>query len=340
MFGQIGHMIVNSVVIYPITQRILMNKKVTSLNRRKLYAFLFLGLVGLCSIGFELIQIVDERNLFKIMQVPRTANQEQIKKSYQRLARELHPDKNMAENAEQMFIEMKEAYEILSVPQLRNAYDIWGYDGLDDAKQVDGNVYYDGAIRMAVTYCVWFALTILITAASSSNTNARTICIAFLAMIFSIDVSLKTSKNIPYYIPFFSHLGIYQITQLLFTIYPTWISGTIIFQNMTYVDPVERNWQLISLIFQRQALLNETVTDFGKELRLAGLSGAIPPNLMAVNNRNVNNPTNADKTSGLPRNLQAKNNTGNVKDPSKNKFKLPSYVFFIGMYILFNYVLK
>src|SRR4051812_50027190 len=70
------------------------------------------------------------RDPYEVLGVSRDAEDGQIKKSFRRLARELHPDVNSAETAEEDFKEAAEAYEILSDPERRAAYDRYGLEGL------------------------------------------------------------------------------------------------------------------------------------------------------------------------------------------------------------------
>lgn len=62
---------------------------------------------------------------YEILGVPRDATQEQIKKAYRRLARELHPDVAGPE-AEDRFKDVTRAYEVLGNPEKRQAYDLGG----------------------------------------------------------------------------------------------------------------------------------------------------------------------------------------------------------------------
>jgi len=67
-----------------------------------------------------------EKNYYKILGVARNANQKEIKKAYRELALKWHPDKNTGENkeeAEKMFQDIGEAYEVLSDKELRGKYD-------------------------------------------------------------------------------------------------------------------------------------------------------------------------------------------------------------------------
>jgi molecular chaperone DnaJ len=68
---------------------------------------------------------------YELLGVSRDASEQQIKKSFRRLARELHPDVNAHDpGAEEKFKEAAEAYEILSDSERRATYDRYGYDGL------------------------------------------------------------------------------------------------------------------------------------------------------------------------------------------------------------------
>ncbi len=68
---------------------------------------------------------------YQILEVPRDADAEQIKKAYRKLAMKYHPDRNSgSEEAEARFKEISEAYEVLKDPQRRAAYDRFGKEGV------------------------------------------------------------------------------------------------------------------------------------------------------------------------------------------------------------------
>lgn len=86
---------------------------------------------------------------YKTLKVSRNASEEDLKKSYKRLAMKWHPDKN-SENkkeAEAKFKQISEAYDVLSDPQKRQIYDLYGDEALKSGQfdpSSPSGVYGDG----------------------------------------------------------------------------------------------------------------------------------------------------------------------------------------------------
>lgn len=73
-----------------------------------------------------------KRDYYEILGVDRNAEEDEIKKSYRKRAMQYHPDRNPGNSeAEEMFKEAAEAYEVLSDPQKRDIYNRYGHEGLN-----------------------------------------------------------------------------------------------------------------------------------------------------------------------------------------------------------------
>ncbi|MEK9872306.1 MAG: molecular chaperone DnaJ [Betaproteobacteria bacterium] len=75
-----------------------------------------------------------KRDFYEVLGVNRDVADGDLKKAYRKLAMKYHPDKNPDNaKAEEQFKEVKEAYEVLSDPQKRAAYDQYGHAGVDQS---------------------------------------------------------------------------------------------------------------------------------------------------------------------------------------------------------------
>lgn len=80
-----------------------------------------------------------KRDYYEILSIEKTASDEEIKKSYRRLAIQYHPDRNPGDHkAEESFKEVNEAYQILSDARKRATYDRFGHAGLGGMGQESG----------------------------------------------------------------------------------------------------------------------------------------------------------------------------------------------------------
>jgi molecular chaperone DnaJ len=73
--------------------------------------------------------VKNKRDYYEVLGVSKDASQSDIKKAYRRLAHKYHPDKSGGEEAK--FKEINEAYEVLSDPKKRQAYDQFGHAGFE-----------------------------------------------------------------------------------------------------------------------------------------------------------------------------------------------------------------
>ena len=75
--------------------------------------------------------MINKRDYYEVLGVTRSASADDIKNAFRNLARKYHPDVNKAEDAEEKFKEINEAYGVLSDPDKRSAYDRYGFQGVN-----------------------------------------------------------------------------------------------------------------------------------------------------------------------------------------------------------------
>ncbi|CAG8612000.1 7087_t:CDS:2 [Funneliformis mosseae] len=104
----------------------------------RLTSLSFLGLLLLLSVEI----IYCGTDYYSVLGVSRSASSREIKKRYKQLSKKYHPDKNPGDKeAEQKFVQLAEAYEVLSDDEKRDIYDRYGEEGLKQRSQGGGGFH-------------------------------------------------------------------------------------------------------------------------------------------------------------------------------------------------------
>ena len=85
-----------------------------------------------------------KRDLYEVLGVSKGASDDEIKKAYRKLSKKFHPDINKEAGSEDKFKEVAEAYEVLSNPDKRAAYDQYGHASTDPNFGAGGGGYGGG----------------------------------------------------------------------------------------------------------------------------------------------------------------------------------------------------
>ena len=110
---------------------------------------------------------MEKRDYYEVLEVPKNATADEIKKAYRKMAIKYHPDKNPDnKEAEEKFKEAAEAYEVLSNPEKRSRYDQFGHAGMHGQQGFSG---MDDISVISVTFsAIYSEVAVSVSAADSA----------------------------------------------------------------------------------------------------------------------------------------------------------------------------
>jgi len=84
-----------------------------------------------------------DKEFYNVLGIKQNANLNEIKSAYRSLTKQYHPDKNPSPDANDKFSKINNAYEVLSDPEKRKKYDLYGEKGLEENNSGGGMDPFD-----------------------------------------------------------------------------------------------------------------------------------------------------------------------------------------------------
>src|SRR4051794_24262493 len=135
-----------------------------------------------------------DRDYYELLGIVRGASEAEIKRSFRRLARELHPDVSDAPDADERFREVVEAYEVLSNSETRNLYDRYGHAGLRSGGFQAGHVDFG---NLADLFSAFFGDDVLFGGRSGSG-RGRGADLAATVEINLVEAAQGATREVPF----------------------------------------------------------------------------------------------------------------------------------------------
>ena len=132
-------------------RRATMNKKSSSKAKNVIMALLLITMLMTpsddmfgSSTGFNQVRAEENRDFYKILGIPRSAKEKEIKKAFKKMSMKYHPDKNKGdEGAMKKYQDITAAYDALSDAERRRKYDQYGEEGLNKPDRGGGGDPFD-----------------------------------------------------------------------------------------------------------------------------------------------------------------------------------------------------
>lgn len=204
-----------------------------------MYAIAFLAGVAAVKSGYEMHQ--RGPNYYTKLNVTRNSNPLEIKRAYKRMSLELHPDKNPAPDASDQFDQIKKAYDALMDMELREVYNKFGKEGIDNNKRYDETQFL---LEAAVFYVTWGLMAFMLTLGKKSG-DARNWTFTGLVIMMVLEVTIMSSSGNPLPAWLFPTWTEHEIIVLLHALFPAFMNGCRSLGAYLYVDLDAQQRQLL-----------------------------------------------------------------------------------------------
>jgi len=326
-------------IIHPVTAWILRPGR---FQRKKsiLYAIAFLAAIAAIKTGLELQQ--RGPNYYDKLGVTRSSSPSEIKRAYKKLSLQLHPDKNPSPDASTQFDAVKQAHDVLMDMELREVYNKFGKEGIQNNKRFDEMHYL---MEVAVFYVSYGMVAFMLTLGKKSGEARNWTFTGLLAMMVT-EVAIMTSQSNPFPEWLFPTLTEHDAVWLMKSIFPAFMNGCRSLGAYLYVD-LDAQTRHLLLALQEQ---NKDILLVLREVQIGvqtiqthgggGSAGVAAPKL--ASDTPITKATPTGKLKELQGRLQTSNATvaqavSQLKTDSGKSSNMGFYAMILG-YIVISYM--
>lgn len=191
-------------------------------------------------------------NHYALLGVTRDSNPLEIKRAYRKLSVQLHPDKNDSPDAANEFDRVKQAYDVLMDLELREVYNKFGKEGIQQNKRYSETQFL---MEAGIFYVSWGVMTFFLTMGKKSG-SARDWTLTGLILMLVVEVVVMTSQTNPLPSSLFPTLTEADLVCVLHSLFPAFMNGCRSMGAYLYVDlDAQLRQLLLALQEQNQDIL-------------------------------------------------------------------------------------
>jgi hypothetical protein len=186
-------------------------------------------------------------NHYSLLGVTRSSSPLEIKRAYKKLGLQLHPDKNPSEDAADQFDRVKQAYDVLMDLELREVYNKYGKEGIEQNKRFSENQFL---METGIFYVSWAVMTFLLTLGKKSG-HARDWTLTGLIVMLVAEVVVMTSQTNPLPTSIFPTLTEADLIRVMHSLFPAFMNGCRSMGSYLYVD-LDAQMRMLLMALQEQ----------------------------------------------------------------------------------------
>lgn len=238
---------------YPIISYQFQNGKTRSTSK---LAIIAVALAVACQVKLSYDTQALQSNHYKSLEVGRHSSVLEIRKSYKKLSKKYHPDKNPGEDALAKFEDLKASYDILMDESSRDIYNRFGPSNLDfDPRKDEMKLISD----IAVVYVYYIVVGYIMTLPVGARASRTWIAILGIILLVAEVCFALTESSLPDWMP--DTLTEFELLFYLHSAFPVVIAGLRCLAEHLYVDPDHTSIAVLKEIFIQQKTLSELLLE-------------------------------------------------------------------------------
>eukprot|EP01029_Cantina_marsupialis_P028876 TRINITY_DN778120_c0_g1_i1.p1 TRINITY_DN778120_c0_g1~~TRINITY_DN778120_c0_g1_i1.p1 ORF type:complete len:327 (+),score=90.89 TRINITY_DN778120_c0_g1_i1:121-1101(+) len=292
------------------------------------------ALISACAVGYQLAH--KEPNLFQILGVNVDVETKDLARAYKQASLSEHPDKGGSPEA---FIRIKTAYETLKNPNLRVLYDRFGENALN--YDVEDSIWISVGISMVFQYLVNCVVIFLFTSSKEAASSRNWLYVSLIVLLLVESLMRLGQVNLGFQL--LPWLTKHDRIGVLHSLFPGIMHAFIMYSRIVFVDRDEQRDDMMKEVLNNQKFMIQKMIALEEMVyQQCSANKSVDPQFMAqVENMRTKMMTQEQQPAFiLKHRSKMEKRRVNAQQQQQGKKGIPQWAIMLGLYILFNYVLK